>query len=361
MGAELSIVEIPGGDSVVRIPPTFLEIAWVIQGSISHNGPRARTIGGEAHYRTACPLPPVVAGSAGATCFFLHLDRNWHGWKSAGIVEPHDGIFTTRNADTIETLATIKQTVTGEIASGPLHLSSIVFKLLSETIETNAESNSQTRPGWLSTLLAELDSSAIDPAFANNATLTALAATAGISRAQLARAFRTHAGCSVGEYVRNKRIARARALLVRSERSIGEVGLECGFADQSHFTRAFQKVTGSTPGRYRETRRIDKRVRTDNIDPVGSYSFTSSSASGSKYDGTFSIAGEAGSYTGFAITPILPRIEFSEVLVVGNRITICADVPAGLAIITLEKEKSDFRGMWRLGNHGQALRAVRTG
>jgi AraC-like DNA-binding protein len=32
---------------------------------------------------------------------------------------------------------------------------------------------------------------------------------------------------------------------------IAEIGLAAGFADQSHFTRSFRRVTGMSPARFR--------------------------------------------------------------------------------------------------------------
>jgi AraC-like DNA-binding protein len=35
--------------------------------------------------------------------------------------------------------------------------------------------------------------------------------------------------------------------------SISELALHLGFSDQSHFSRAFRKMTGTTPKRYQST------------------------------------------------------------------------------------------------------------
>jgi AraC family transcriptional regulator len=41
------------------------------------------------------------------------------------------------------------------------------------------------------------------------------------------------------------------AARLSEERSLAQIALEAGFADQSHFTRAFRRHFGVTPGRYR--------------------------------------------------------------------------------------------------------------
>jgi AraC-like DNA-binding protein len=46
-------------------------------------------------------------------------------------------------------------------------------------------------------------------------------------------------------------VARAKRLL-GGDRALSTVALECGFCDQSHFTRTFKAWTGITPGHYRD-------------------------------------------------------------------------------------------------------------
>ncbi len=37
--------------------------------------------------------------------------------------------------------------------------------------------------------------------------------------------------------------------------SLSEIALSCGMSDQAHFTRAFRRVVGETPNRWRQSRR----------------------------------------------------------------------------------------------------------
>ena len=46
---------------------------------------------------------------------------------------------------------------------------------------------------------------------------------------------------------RSERVEKAKALLMNSPRAFSDVALACGFADQSHFTRTFQRVVGISP------------------------------------------------------------------------------------------------------------------
>jgi transcriptional regulator GlxA family with amidase domain len=54
------------------------------------------------------------------------------------------------------------------------------------------------------------------------------------------------------KYLRRLRLGIASRTLVYTRRSLVEVALACGFADQSHFTREFKRYFGRTPRGYRE-------------------------------------------------------------------------------------------------------------
>lgn len=78
-----------------------------------------------------------------------------------------------------------------------------------------------------------------------------LARSAGFSTSHFAARFRAVTGFSVTEYVKRLRMARARALLTTSERSIAEVAREVGYPDQFYFSRQFHAVTGCSPRTFR--------------------------------------------------------------------------------------------------------------
>jgi transcriptional regulator GlxA family with amidase domain len=63
--------------------------------------------------------------------------------------------------------------------------------------------------------------------------------------------FRQQAGMTPGDYLRRARIQRARELLVRTNRSITEIALDCGFSSSQHFADCFKEYTGAQPSRFR--------------------------------------------------------------------------------------------------------------
>jgi AraC family transcriptional regulator len=56
-------------------------------------------------------------------------------------------------------------------------------------------------------------------------------------------------------WLMHHRIEKAKGLLMSSARVLADVALDCGFADQSHLTRTFQRVVGMTPGAWRRLHR----------------------------------------------------------------------------------------------------------
>jgi AraC family transcriptional regulator len=117
--------------------------------------------------------------------------------------------------------------------------------LLELTVVSGRALVSGRGPAWLCEVRRILEQR-----FAEPLTLGELAAAAEIHPVHLARAFRRHFGLTVGERLRELRVGHAR-LRLATDAPLGEVALDCGFADQSHFTRTFRRATGLTPAAFR--------------------------------------------------------------------------------------------------------------
>ncbi|MFW2499810.1 helix-turn-helix domain-containing protein [Clostridium diolis] len=82
-------------------------------------------------------------------------------------------------------------------------------------------------------------------------TLTELAKNIGINSSYLSHLFKKEVGVSISEYIQSERIKEAQKLIRAGEKSLSDIYVPLGFIDQSHFTKAFKKVTGITPKEYR--------------------------------------------------------------------------------------------------------------
>ena len=78
-----------------------------------------------------------------------------------------------------------------------------------------------------------------------------LAEKATLSESQLHREFSRRFGITPNQYIREVRIGVARHLLETEDLSMAQVASNCGFYDQSHFSRQFKTSTGLTPLQYR--------------------------------------------------------------------------------------------------------------
>jgi AraC-like DNA-binding protein len=73
----------------------------------------------------------------------------------------------------------------------------------------------------------------------------------GISRQHFIRAFKKTVGCTPHQWLQRKRVDQARSLLRYTAEPISEIALKCGFSDQSHLTRVFVGLAGTTPAVWR--------------------------------------------------------------------------------------------------------------
>lgn len=78
------------------------------------------------------------------------------------------------------------------------------------------------------------------------------AAAVGLSTSEFARRFQTHTGAAPYTWFMERRIDLAKRLMVQSTTPLVDVALEAGFCSQSHFTEAFRRRVGTSPGRWRK-------------------------------------------------------------------------------------------------------------
>jgi AraC-like DNA-binding protein len=85
-------------------------------------------------------------------------------------------------------------------------------------------------------------------------TLADLAREAGVSRFQVLRGFAKLTGLTPHAYLVQRRLDAARRMIARGV-TLADAATGCGFADQSHLSRAFARRYGVTPGAYAEAMR----------------------------------------------------------------------------------------------------------
>lgn len=79
-----------------------------------------------------------------------------------------------------------------------------------------------------------------------------LARATGVDRTTLLRAFRTCLNCTPLEYLRGRRLQRAREMLGATELPVREIARHTGFRTDKYFIRVFREAEGVTPAVWRK-------------------------------------------------------------------------------------------------------------
>jgi AraC family transcriptional regulator len=87
-----------------------------------------------------------------------------------------------------------------------------------------------------------------------------LAAIARLSPCHFSRVFRNSFGCSPLDYVTRRRLERAQGLMLSTDAPLCQIALDCGMADQAHFSRLFRRIVGETPRSWRRARVAPQEV-----------------------------------------------------------------------------------------------------
>ena len=134
-----------------------------------------------------------------------------------------------------------------------LAIEALVLELLAQTIRQHPSRLSHPAPRALCDARAF-----IHARFNHSIGLSEIAAAVGLHPSHLAKMFRRHYRCTVGEYIRRLRLEYAAQELSRSGKALGEIALAAGFYDQSHFTHLFKLHHGLTPAAYRASAQSGK-------------------------------------------------------------------------------------------------------
>jgi AraC family transcriptional regulator len=127
-----------------------------------------------------------------------------------------------------------------------LALQSLTTELLIGASRQEQPKPERTAPLWFARVKECLRES-----FSSPPSLDQLARAANVHPTHLARVFRQFEHRTVGDYIREVRVDFARERMLHSDDRLVDIALEAGFADQTHFTRSFKRITGMTPTEYR--------------------------------------------------------------------------------------------------------------
>ncbi|WP_372395663.1 AraC family transcriptional regulator [Azospirillum sp. HJ39] len=87
-----------------------------------------------------------------------------------------------------------------------------------------------------------------------------MAAAAKLNCGYFCQAFKDSFGSPPHAYIVRRRVERAKTLLEGTDMALSQVALDCGFSDQSHFSRIFRRIAGENPRLWRHKRLLDGPV-----------------------------------------------------------------------------------------------------
>jgi len=227
---------------------TSAYLCFVKRGSfMERHGSRVETFD-----RTWCAFRPPndehanEFEDAGAVTLNIDFEDSWEQrLRELGLANRRLGV---RSPFIAQLLGRIDDELRAPDSASRIVVESLAAEVLVYASRTNDRSSMQ-RSRWL-----EKARELIECEFASPLSLAAIASAAGVHPVHVARQFRAVYGCTVGDYIREVRVAFARRQLTSTAVPISQIALSAGFLDQSQLTRAFKRVTGRTPAAYRAGR-----------------------------------------------------------------------------------------------------------
>jgi AraC family transcriptional regulator len=133
----------------------------------------------------------------------------------------------------------------GDLAAA-LAMEGLVLEIFAEATRSSAPLRPERPPRWLGQV-----NDLLHEKFSESLTLKSIADSVAVHPVHLVRSFRRFYRSTIGQYLRRLRIEFASQQLAATDTPLAAIALTSGFADQSHFTRTFKRLTGVTPARYR--------------------------------------------------------------------------------------------------------------
>jgi len=127
-----------------------------------------------------------------------------------------------------------------------LSVQTLLLETLSKMIH-HQKNDSQKKPNWVSEL-----NNILNDQFSDSLSLDYLSKQLHIHPVHLFRDFSKYFNSGLGEYIRKIKIQKSLELISQKKLDLTAIAFECGFSDQSHFTRCFKEINGITPSQYRK-------------------------------------------------------------------------------------------------------------
>lgn len=218
-------------------------------------------VGGEVHVAGPASLVVKPAGTphenrfaeGGARTLQVRLPRNLNRATDRLVELPKYG---WRHGDSSATAALRLFRELTACRPCALSVSDRLVELFDTFYTARSLAEARAEPRWLSRVVDCLEAGYRAPISASE-----LATEARVHPVYLARAFRRHRGCSVSEYLKQRRVRESCRQLADTDLAFAAIAHDVGFSDQPHFCRVFKEQTGFTPRAYRSAVQGDRGER----------------------------------------------------------------------------------------------------
>jgi AraC family transcriptional regulator len=170
--------------------------------------------------------------------------------------------FQTRDPELEALIWAMQRELELRSPSGRLYMDGLTLAVASRLVAQHssvAKRGAERREGLDGRRLKQV-LSFIEDQLAEDLSLEKIAAVAGFSASHLKTLFRVSMGMPVHQYVIQRRVERAKTLLMQDGLSMAEIALAAGFAHQSHMARHMRRVLGMPP-------QAMKRLLAESSDP----------------------------------------------------------------------------------------------
>ncbi len=82
----------------------------------------------------------------------------------------------------------------------------------------------------------------------------------GYDYSYLSHLFSESMGSTIEQYIITMRVEKAKELLSYGELSINEIAWQLGYSSTAHLSNQFKKITGETPGQFRQGQQIERKT-----------------------------------------------------------------------------------------------------
>lgn len=100
----------------------------------------------------------------------------------------------------------------------------------------------------------------IDDNIQENITLDKISFVCNLSQCYFSKLFKKETGLNFVAYLNEKKVIKAKQLLVNTDKQINNIAIDLGFEDCGYFIRIFKKIEGMTPKKYRDLNKKDSPI-----------------------------------------------------------------------------------------------------